>query len=441
MKTMEGSRINFNVHAVFWLLLAFYPAARDFFSGVSAAQRVMHAMFLLYIVTCIIIHGNYRISMRRNIFELAVTYGLVTMIYYGLVTLYNGMQVTGVGLVDVFRPFIYLIYFLFPLLFPLTEQQFKKIVTLVLLLGIVQIAFSLFVYSSALWPIVNFYKGRLSDDILMFQFYRWSGTFGFPSDLAFFLSFILYFLLLSLRSGLYPRAAVFLGIMAVVGALVMTLSRGGLGTVAVMMIFVMVMLKGTRGVFYATLVAALFAIGVFGALQMFERQMFDISYISQLLEQGVEARSATHRVTELNFAWKTIVESFPIGLGPDRARTETGLRVIETLYGHHLIKWGIAGFLLYLVPVVYCATIAYRLWKTHEDRFIATATGALLILIISVPLIFGISNTINDRFKGLPFYYIMMGYLVMLDQRRRMRAGAAGDADSILLRPDVLPER
>jgi hypothetical protein len=169
--------------------------------------------------------------------------------------------------------------------------------------------------------------------------------------------------------------------------------------------------------------------------------MFDISYISQLLEQGVEARSATHRVTELNLAWKTMLEYFPIGIGPDRTRTETGLRAMETLYGHHLIKWGIAGLLLYLVPVVYCATIAYRLWRSHKDRFIATVAGALFVLIISVPLVFGISNTINDRFKGLPFYYTMMGYLVMLDQRRQMRAGAAGDADSILLRPDVLPER
>jgi hypothetical protein len=50
-----------------------------------------------------------------------------------------------------------------------------------------------------------------------------------------------------------------------------------------------------------------------------------------------------------------------------------------------------------------------------DDKFLATFAGAMFILIISVPLVFGFSSAITDRYKVLPFYYVLTGYLVMLN--------------------------
>jgi hypothetical protein len=117
---------------------------------------------------------------------------------------------------------------------------------------------------------------------------------------------------------------------------------------------------------------------------------------------------------ELKLAWNTMLENFPFGNGPDRLAIQEILPVVETMYGHYLIKWGIIGLLLYMVSVIYLAYVAYGLWKGHGDKFIATFAGAMFILIISVPLVFGFSSAITDGYKVLPFYYVLSGYLIML---------------------------
>jgi hypothetical protein len=416
MDDMVESKINYRVHVIFWLLLMLFPVASGLMGGVSLAQRMMHMFFLAYILVCVIVFQK-RLHGDRNFFQLALLYVFLNVSYYGFVVIFNGSDLTGIGLVDLVRPLVYFTYFLIPFFFPLTERQFARIIKMVLIVCFLQIGFSTFVYFEPLWILVDLYKGRTSEDIFLFQFFRWSGTFGFPADFSFFLSFFLYFLVFSMRYRLYDLKVTLIGLTAVTFALVMTVSRGGLATVAIMMVPAMLMVKGIRGGFYYAGVGLIFILAFYMAMNLFESEFFKIDYATQLLEHGFEAESAAHRIHELKFALKYMTDMFPIGIGPDRARTETVLPVLETLYGHLLIKWGIAGYLLYLVPVAYFSKITYGLWKTHEDRLISSAMGAAFILIVSVPLIFGLSSAITDRFKGLPFFYILMGYAIMLYQR------------------------
>ncbi len=416
----KASKINFNIHVIFWILLALYPSALTLVGRPSLAQRIMHAFFFIFFsMTIIIFQRKPRIE--RKYLDYLMIYLLFTLAYYSLITLGHCANLQWTDLVDLSRPIVYFVYFVFPLFFPLDEEQFRKLLKFLFFLCMVQIVFSSFVYFNFFWPLVNIYKGRMSEDIQLFHFFRWSGTFGYPADFSFFLSFFIYFLFLSLRHRLVNRGRVVAGLFVLSAALVLTLSRGGLATVAVLLAVASFMYKRGAGLLYFTFIAIVSGLAVYVALNLFESQKFNFAYITELFEEGMEARSATHRVVELKFAWSTMLENFPIGIGPNRAEIGRVLPVIETSYGHYLIKWGILGWLLYIISVIYLGCVSYRLWNTHDDGLIATFAGAMFLLIISVPLVFGFSSAITDRYKVLPFYYVMSGYLMMLAVRRGKR--------------------
>jgi hypothetical protein len=418
---METSNINFRIHFIFWILLTFFPAAVG--ANLSVAQRMMHLTLFAYLITCTVLFTRYKIACSRNLFELVILYVTLTGTYYGFVALYRSNTIlTNAAIIDMIKPLVYLIYFFFPLLFPLTERQFSGIMKLIVLLCAFQIAFSMLVYYKEFWPVVDLYKGRKSGDIIIMHFFRWSGTYGYPQDFGFFLSFVLYYFLFSIKNGVYDKKIAITGLLAVIVALVATLSRGALVTVAVMLMPAMIMIKRIKGIFYYGVLLIVFVISVWIGINVLSEQMFNIEYVTDFLENGLNAKSTRHRAIELGLAWTYAGEYFPIGAGPDIARHQSGLPVLETLYGHYFMKWGVIGYLLYLGFVIYLAKVAYRLWRTSDNNVIVAASGASLLLIISVPLVIGFSAVITDRFKGLPFFYTLIGYLVMLDHRPRINA-------------------
>ncbi|MBU0480051.1 MAG: O-antigen ligase family protein [Proteobacteria bacterium] len=420
MFSVKNSKINFNVHVLFWFLLTLYPSVMSLAGSTSLAQRVMHVFFFVFFSVAIVFFQRQP-CVERKYLDCFLIYLLLTLAYYGVVTLAHSGNLQMSDLVDLARPIVYFCYFVFPLFFPLDEMQFRKFFKYLLIFCMIQIAFSSLVYFDCFWPLVNIYKGRMSDDIQLFHFFRWSGTFGYPADFSFFLSFFIYFLFLSLRYRLFGKWRIVAGLLLMTTALILTLSRGGLVTVAVMLAVASFMYKRGRGLLYYTFIALMSGLVVYLALNFIEGQKFNFAYVSKLYEEGVEAPSASHRVIELKLAWHIMLENFPIGIGPNRGEIGKVLPVIETSYGHYLIKWGVLGWLLYMVSVLYTGRLSYRIWKTHADRYVATFAGAMFLLIISVPLVFGFSSAITDRYKVLPFYYVMLGYLVMLAANNRKR--------------------
>ena len=333
-------------------------------------------------------------------------------------------KITLKGFGDSFRPLIYFIYFIFPLTIRISANDFKKLLKFIVILSVVQIIFSILVYIEPLWPLVDIYKGRVSSDIYYFHFLRWSGTFGYPSDFSFYLSFIAYLGIVKIlfnysEADILKRKYSFLLLLMI--SILFTFSRGGIFTfvtmIFILMLYVIIKdimrLKLRLTVFFVIFVCVLIGI-VFLYNTTISSDNVLINYIKfSSLDNKIDS-STLHRLNELNIALRYFIEYFPFGSGPNRIEIAKQLPVVESLYGYLFIKWGFIGFILYLISIFYFSKSAIIVNKVFKDQNIKIFAIAFLTLTISVPLVFGLSSAITDRYKCLPFFYTLAGYIVML---------------------------
>lgn len=415
------------LHVAFWVLLTAFPVSLIGSGDVRSAQIVLHALLAAFLaVSLAIIAYDRPIHLPREIGWRLVTLILVAIAYFSLLSAANPMFGTTGDLLDVVRPIVYLVYFSFPLLLRLSPDQTRSVVKLLMAIAVVQVVFSFLVYVPAAWPLVDLYKGRTSGDVVLFHFFRWSGTSGYPSDFAFFLSFLFYLtffcpptaLRLHQRFWMVPMFAV---------AILLTMSRGGIAAVAVMTGIGAVCFGKLRPAFM-TLALILVAIqALFWVDMQLEEDLVHTGYVLELLTEGTEAQSAQHRVREMELAAEYATRYFPFGLGAARDEIYSRIRVVESLYGHYLIKWGVLGLALYFISVVYLSRVSWWLGFYARDPLIKAFGRAFFLLTLSVPLVFGLSSAISDRYKSLPFYYVLAGYAAMLYiQERRLAKSRSG---------------
>lgn len=142
-------------------------------------------------------------------------------------------------------------------------------------------------------------------------------------------------------------------------------------------------------------------------------------------------RSTVHRIREGERALQVAAEQFPVGAGPNKERWKEELRVVESLYGHLLLKWGALGLALYLLGVVFVVYACRQVYRVFAaDDFVPVFAIATAATIVSVPLIFGFSSAMSDRFKVLGFYYLLAGYACSLWVQARATTTAGGLAST-----------
>lgn len=417
---------NLCIHKSYWLLLTLFPVMSNVTGGVGVSQKLMHVFFILF--TLFVIFVKQVKSIRVNKYH--VTFIFFILAYMLLVILFNNEKFAAGDSSDVIRPLIYFFYLMIPVLFPVNEEEFKKLFKFMIYLLTFQIIFSVLVYISSLWPIVDLYKGRMSTDKVFFHFLRLSGTFGYPSDFSFYLSFYLYFyffyLLHYYRFGLSEKRNI-LKMFLLFLVLVLTVSRGGIGTVIIMLTFILLFYSFKYKKIYRLLIR------IFGYLILImstlitllviinsEETLRFISYLQLFNADGDKIDGSTnHRINEFLWGWHYFLEYFPFGPGPNRTEISTHFAVVESFYGLYMLKWGLVGLLLYYYFVAYMVKIAIHTLSLYNDIFIQNFTKSFIVLMISVILVFGFSSAISDRFKGLPFFYLTAGYVYMLYRNKK----------------------
>lgn len=339
-------------------------------------------------------------------------------------TLMSEVELTTGAMLDLIRPWLYCLYFVAGWwLMPSTDHGRLRLVNTVFAICIAQVAFSSLVHIPAAHPFVDFFKGRPSTDLDARHFYRWSGTFGYPSDFSFFLSYCLYLgvnlEVARVSSGQLLRRTALL--FAVVG-FAMTFSRGGYAALAVMSIIGSVLYWGS--IRFIGLLVALFLVGLLVTQGWFfdGGDVMGHSYVTGLFSYGIQADSVQHRVREAVLVMDVLAESPAFGMGPDRMWIGSRIRVIESLYGHYIIKWGVVGlgwFLLGLVSMLRVTMGAHDLGASQALR------RSLTLIAISVPLVFGFSSAVTDRYKCLPLFYLLAGGAVAQGYRDRAERKAS----------------
>jgi hypothetical protein len=406
-------------HAVIWGVILLFPALSRVSGGVATVQKILHVAVLAGVAGLYVL---LRPASRAGApLRTAVLYCCVVTVYYITCTLFLSNEIMVGDLPDLVRPFVYLIYFSVPLLFQIDGAQLAVVFRALRTIALISVAFSALVYVPAAWPLVDLYKGRPSDDEVVMHFFRWSGTFGYPSDFSFFLSFFIYFQVIDwIRYRVIRKADVGAFLVIFVG-LLMTLSRGGILTVVAMTGLVVTILglrwapRVVAGAGLALAVLILVIAGSWATIQKSSSDQANFAYVGAMFAGSKMDRSTVHRVKEAQLAVDEALRRFPVGAGPNREYWKEQIRVIESLYGHLLLKWGVIGLLLYGASVVWIVSACASVYRAYRaDRFIPIFALAVAVTVISVPLVFGLSSAMSDRFKVLGFYHLLAGYAVAL---------------------------
>ncbi len=414
-----NNRCAYRAHVLFWLILLLFPVSFSGSGNVNVAQFVLHGIMAGYIVIVVFILQSARPArLPYAVFSRLLILVFASLAYFAILTSLNYKSGALGDVADVFRPLVYLTYFVFPFLVPISDEQVTRLLKFLLGAAALAVVFSVAVYFDQLWPAVDIFKGRPSDDLVVFHFFRWSGTHGYPSDFSFFLSFFLYFLFVA-RPRFLSRTAHY-GLLLILGVgLVMTMSRGGIAS-AFVMLFLGALLFGRIRIL--VVLSSIFLAAIFTLVaveQLLNDNFVNFRYVLDLVERGTEAESVKHRVNELALAVEYASRYFPVGLGAARDEIYSRIRVVESLYGHYFIRWGLLGFMLYMVSIIYLVNAAWKVWAGRHNIIIRYFGGAFMLMTLSVPLVFGFSSAITDRFKGLPFFYVLAGYIAVIYERRR----------------------
>jgi O-antigen ligase len=411
---------NVFIHKFFWFLLIFFPSLKQVTLGTSLSQKIMHLFLIIFFVIITLLKKNNIILNKKYLLFI-----FFILSYTFSITLFTSSNIILKDFGDPIRPIIYFIYFIFPMVFILNNEEFKNVFNFIILLLFIQILFSSFVFIDILSPLEDLYKGRMSNDIIPFHYFRWSGTFIYPSDFSFFLSFFIYFYyMLFVNSN--EKVKYFFIFSILVFSLIMTLSRGGIFTVIGMLgIFFGYQVLRNRKLLFKTILIIIILIFTIFLLKDYILSIpsieSQVQYLTLTTNSGKTDDSTGHRILEFKIAIEYLINYFPFGAGPNRLELSEKIAVIESLYGYYFTKWGFFGFLFYLISVMFFSIRSLKLYKNSDDYKIKYFALSFLLLTISVPLLFGFSSAVSDRFKGLPFYYVFSGYIVYLSYYNKIK--------------------
>jgi len=378
--------------------------------GADVMQKLMHMMFLGFMLLCM---ACKKVHFPKSYLCLSLIVAIGLSAYYTFNTLFFTKEIVVRDFGDLTRPIIYLTYTFFAFIFPLSEVDFGKLFKFLIKVVLFQIFISIFVYFPFLWPIVDIFKGRPSFDMPL-HFYRWSGTFGYPSDFSFLLSFFIfyYYSLYVKKQSIKFKEWALVGLCFI--ALIMTFSRGGIfSTIGILGLSYFFTGAIKRKSSYVMLISGVVAIS--SAVIYFSEDFEQVAYMTSIVtseDQKMDS-STGHRFKEMELAVEYSTKAPPFGAGSSRVELGKRIPIIESFYGFHLMKWGILGLLIILSikTVIMLACLSVRQRKYKLDGTISSVAFAVILLTLSEVLLFGLSSAITDRFKCLPAYYLLVGYV------------------------------
>ncbi|TLX45312.1 hypothetical protein C1E24_19730 [Pseudoalteromonas phenolica] len=402
------------VHQVVWLMVFTFPIL-SFNDGF--AQKLLH-IIVLSVCIAALYFDKVKPKVPVAFFKVFFHYFIVVILYYISISLYQWKGLSSSSIPDLVRPVIYALYFIFPIFFLLRgKDDVERLFKLLVLAAVIQIAFSFLVFIPETYSLVDIYKGRKSDDSVIMHFYRFSGTYIYPSDFSMFLSLFVYFYFFKFVAFNGLRVKEWGITFIVLLGIVMTISRGGIGSIGIMLIFCY-FFSSAKYNFKVNIVILIF-LSMLSLLILYlfsndlinEESLGGMYYIFAMLDSGEGVDGSTlHRLNEFSLGLQFAAKYFPLGGGADRDAISLVIPIVESFYGHHLIKWGFTGLILailfnVLVSMFYLQTLK----KLPKTSFEAIFLKSIFVYMWSVPLIFGFSSAMSDRFKTLPTYYLLVG--------------------------------
>lgn len=410
---------NLAIHKILWLLGLLIPPAANIFGSFSTGQRIFHALIAFAVLVVAFIWKSFSTIRYDEYINRVVIFAFCCCFYFTATTLVNSSAIQSSDIVEFIRPINYLLYFLLPVIVFLDTKSLEKLFAFLLWILLFQVLFSTLVFLPETWWLVDFYKGRMSTDDVIFHFYRFSGTFGYPSDFSFYLLFFMLFICFSLlgnvsRRAFFSMAALLL--LATIG-LFFTGSRSGLALFLIIFVVILfthkLILKPS--VFLIGVLITILLIYLFSAEILDENLLSSLLYLVDLVEKGVNDASARHRIKEFLLAIELMSDYFPFGFGANKDYFAFVLGPVESTYGYYMGKYGFIGITLYFSHIFYLSWVALRVSSLYRDKvYLKALANAFFLWALSVPFVFGFASAVTDRFRGPFLFYMIAGYLFAL---------------------------
>ncbi len=367
-------------------------------------------------------HRTNKCGQRVNVFSCpkgAILFCVVVSLYYSITTIVFTDIIIYRDIVDFFRPFIYLLVFVFGIS---TSRVFclRKIYKIFYVVFFLQFFFNFLIFVPGADAIVKVYRPQDSG----LNYIKFSGTFGFSYTYVFFCIFcgmwgFFKYIDDRKRSDLF---LFFFGFLAIV----LSGSRAGMLTYIILLMvvpFLSVTNNYGRRLLLKFFLFCTILI-VFSAPFIVKSEFFSslISYSVRLFELGFDDPSARRRVGELLMAVEILSENFLFGLGSSKHYFNEILGVhLESLYSYHLAKWGLIGFVFYVFHIYLIAKIsAVAARITSLNPVERSLCASLVVTCVSI-FILGFSISPTDSYIGpLWFYFAVgLGFGVYLHSKRR----------------------
>ncbi|MEI5639581.1 MULTISPECIES: hypothetical protein [unclassified Pseudoalteromonas] len=403
---------NLAINKLVWLFVFLFPVLPHTL-GAPTAQKMLHVFAFAFVFMSLIVRRAY---FKPGFVTAVVAICTVLMSYYMAVSLAFTEFLTFKDLPDYLRPLIYLVYILIPLIYPLDEEDLQAFFSFFKKMFVLQIVISMLVYIPAVWPVVDLFKGRPSDDMAL-HFYRWSGTYGYPSDFSFYLSFFIFYYFCFFARRIAMSLGEWLIVFVAFSAMFLSFSRGGLfSTLGILgLAFWFTGARNRKTSYFLLFSMVLACVAIF---LTFSEEFEQVAYILETFggEDGKIDGSTSHRLKELALAGEYSSKFPPFSQGSNRMELATRIDVIESFYGFHLIKWGVLGLAAALVIkfvfFLVCCCVYKKGVSCGGQKVSSALAFAVACLVASEVLLFGLSSAISDRFKTLPTFYLLFGYVL-----------------------------
>lgn len=391
--------MNIRKSSAFIAVMFYFPMASRFIGSMSIIQAIINVvivsagLFLIATKTRPVYVTNHLKLSGFFLFSAAIL--LLLNLYF------DGMPSRIAS--DVGRLFFAAVYiFIGAYIYDSLDEPDISISNLYIKYCIFGFLFSFLVFIPPLFPLVDLFKGRMSDDSVVFHFFRFSGFAGYPTDFG--CSLVLGFLiaLSQFRRNLIANKKFTLFFIVVILGIVGSASRAAiLQFVGLIIILAMVYRRQyTRMLILAS--CALISGLIFFSLQSEESsEGYSIStYLNVDLDNPDD--SISHRAGEVQYSLDVLSGREPIPVGAERDHP-FGFDVIEGFWTHYIIRYGYFGI---LIGGGVSAFILVMLFKSRNN---STMGWALYYWYLSFILFVAPFSDVTTRFRGLPLYFVLIG--------------------------------
>lgn len=381
---------------LFFTVILFFPSFFGYMSlGTGQLIYLVFTSFML--MNIMLAYGSFNANFT---FKAIVPFVILSVLYWltlSISSIYGNISFRDY--LEPFRPLIYLLYFIFPIVLFYSDVLIvlflRKLLFICALLDIIK-------FSPLFVPFLKLYSPFEFGEI---NYIRVAGTFGFCYNYGYILLF--FFLYTLSEKIILKKKTIYLLIL-----FVLILGTGSRSIIVTFFTSVFLyLLFFTKGFFRKILyllLSLLFVFVLYFSLKDIDSPIIEstIGYTERLflaLFDGGSDGSLVTRQSQFDIVLDNLRQNPFIGNGPLKKISDP----IEILIGYYLSSWGIIGTICYVVLILSFLFYSYKCIKL-SDNFVSAFSKANFLWLLLLPIA-GMSSPLVDQVRVFNIFFLIQG--------------------------------